>query len=104
MSMADREARLNAAVYRTYGVAALWTPAGGGPAVAVTVRHATEDEVLRIGETRGLVSKNIMYVRRSEMAAPTKDSTIETAAGTFAVQNTPQLTEDGQEWRFGVLS
>lgn len=102
MSQADREARLLAAVYRTYGVAALWTPAGGGAAVALTVRHGVEDETFRFGDSRGINRKNVMFVRVSEMAAPTRDSLIEAGGRIWAVLTAPMLEDGGLEWRFGV--
>jgi len=98
MSQADREARLLAAVYRTYGVAASWNPATGAPAVALTVRHDVTDEVTPMGQGQALQRTNIIFVRLSEMPEAVKGDTVVSPRGTYRLSRTPRLTDDGLEW------
>lgn len=98
MSQADREARLLRAVYRTYGVPASWTPAAGGDAVPLTVRHDTSDEITPMGQGQSLQRTNIIFVRLSELPEAAKSDTVVSPRGTYRISRSPRLTDDGLEW------
>lgn len=99
-AMADREARLLDAVYRTYGQQAVWTPVAGGAPLSPTVRHATEDVELEFGEGRTFARRNLIYVRRSEMPRAAKGDVIAIAQppSTHRVIAEPRLEPNGLEW------
>ena len=103
MGMADREARMLAAVYRTYGRSAVWTPAGGGEPLTPVVRHVQKDVVEGFGQGESLVRSNVLYVRVSEVTDPRQDDGVEVSrpAGgvdTFVITADPRLEPDGLEW------
>ena len=98
--MADREARLLAAVYRSYGLAAVWTPVGGGESVSPTVRHTTEDVEPEFGAGRDVRRRNLIHVRRSEVPAAAAGDlvAITTPPLAFRVIAQPRLEPGGLEW------
>lgn len=98
MSQADREARLLSAVYRTYGVSASWTPATGGAAVPLTVRHDVADDITPMGQGQALQRTNIIFVRLSELPEAAKDDKVASPRGTYRISRRPRLTDDGLEW------
>jgi hypothetical protein len=59
----DRRQRLKGAVYKTFGEAADWISAIGGDPISVRVIEASEDEVLRFGDSRLIVGTIIYQVR-----------------------------------------
>lgn len=87
------------AVYRTYGVPALWTPVDGGPTSTPTVRHEVEDQDLRFGEGRAMGRRNVLFVRVSEVAMPAAGDHVDIPAGSFSLKGEPALEPGGLEWR-----
>jgi hypothetical protein len=100
--MADpnaRRVRLLEGLYRTFGVAAAFTPAGGGTAIPCTVRPATEDTVLQFGLEQAIGDKNLLKVRVAEVAAPTaKSSFAITGGATLKVMGEPRKAHQALEW------
>lgn len=94
---AARRARLLAAVYRAWGVAAVWTPVGGA-ALTVTVRQRSEDELIDFGDSSALRRANRAWVRKSEVAAPATGDSFVSEEGTFRVIAQPRLEPNGLEW------
>jgi len=102
--MADpnaRRGRLLEVLYRTFGVGAEWTAAGGGSAVPCTVRPAVDDDQL-VGLGRGdiIAQRNLLKVRVSEVAAPAVNGifALTDDARLFKVMGTPRRAHSGLEW------
>lgn len=98
--MADREARLLDAVYRTYGLAAVWTPVDGSAATPLTVRHSTEDVEAEYGAGRDVRRRNLIHVRLSEAPAAAAGDRVAltTPPRAFRVIAQPRLEANGLEW------
>lgn len=106
MTMAGREGRMLAAVYRAYGRTALWTPADGGDALTLVVRHEVRDDVEGFGQGEALVRTNLVFVRCSDFVSPLEpmqDAIVEIAregggVDTFRIRAEPRLEPEGLEW------
>lgn len=96
--LADRRARLLDAVYRAYGEASVWTPAGGGVSSTPVVRRQAGDQVVSWGDSQAVMGTLILRVRRSEMAAPGEGDLVAIAPDTFKVIAEPRLEPIGLEW------
>ncbi|KQZ31722.1 hypothetical protein [Caulobacter sp. Root1472] len=96
--VADRRARLLAAVYASYGEDAAWTPGDGSDPVRIKREEAEQD--LQLGRSRVQVDTIVLRVRRSEVSAPSKGDqvvTVETAEA-FSLIAKPKLERFGLEW------
>jgi hypothetical protein len=96
--VADRRARLLAAVYVSYGEDASWTP-GDGPEPVRIKREEAEDD-LSLGQSRVRVDTVVLRVRRTQVSAPAKGDQVVTVdtAESFEVIAKPRLERFGLEW------
>lgn len=102
-ALADRRARLLAALYATFGEAAAWTSAASGAVTSLTVRRKGEDDQVGFGESAALVTKDMLRVRVADLAAPAEDDqvVVQLAAGgaeTVRVLAPPRRVRNGLEW------
>jgi len=100
VSVIERETRLLASVYRTWGEAALWTSVTGGPALPVTVIRLTDEEVQDFGQGSAIVGTALFRVRPAEVSNPLEGDSlaIPDRAETFEVIGEPVRTRFGLEW------
>lgn len=99
MGQADREARLLSACYRTYGVAASWTPKVNGEADAITVRHVIDDVEAAFGDSRAVQRTHFLFVRASERANPVRGDVVLISGVSFRVSAKPMMEPGGLEWK-----
>lgn len=107
MTMADREARMLDAIYRVYGLQALWTPAAGGPVTTPVVRYQTQDDVAGLGQSEILMRSEVLFWRASDEQRPTdpgQGDLVEVtrpsgALSSYRVLSDPRLEPEGLEWR-----
>lgn len=104
-ALQQRRARLLDALYDSFGEPARWTPAGGGAAVAVTVRRRGEDVDVGMGAAQALVWQDLIRVRRSEIAAASRGDQVEildpetgATLETLRLGADPRLVKNGAEW------
>jgi hypothetical protein len=100
---AERRATVLATVYATFGEPALWTPAGGGDAVSVTVKRADVDDVVQFGDSRAILPSLVLKVRRSDLGSPGQDDTVIVNPGagqeSFVIIAQPRRSPRyGDEW------
>jgi len=96
--VAEREARLLAAIYRTYGLAADWAPVGGGVVLHPTVRLVVEDVEVGYGDSFDIQRRTVVYVRLSEVPRATAGASVTIGASTYTVIAQPKLEKIGLEW------
>jgi hypothetical protein len=100
MSVADRDARLQASVYRTFGEAAEWDPVAGGEKLPVTVIRLTDTEMQDFGQGQVIVGTAIFRVRPTEVAAPREGDflRIPARAEAYSIIGEPIRTRFGLDW------
>lgn len=96
----DRRVRQLASLYATFGDAATWSAAGGGPAASVTVRWRDGDGEAAFGSSAVLAPKQFVRVRSSEVAEPQRGDLveIEETGQVLKVIADPALERNGGEW------
>ena len=77
------------ATFATFGVDALYTPAGGDP-VPVRVIARRPDTIVGFGETRIHAETATFEIRASEVASPRPDDQLIVDGQTFVVQGEPE--------------
>ena len=107
MSFTASRARLRAATFDLFGVAALWKAAGEDPGVAVQVRIDHGDDEADSGEARITVETTLVKVRRSQVACPAAGDRVQLTdaddiaalgASLFKIQNEPLRSKRGDVW------
>lgn len=78
MSVADRDARLQASVYRTFGEPARWISRLGGAPVEATVIPATAEEIARFGDSQAIIGTALFRVRPIEVPLPEEGDSVVT--------------------------
>lgn len=96
--VADRRARLLAAVYASYGEDAAWTPGDGLEPVRIKREEAQDD--LQLGQSRVRVDTVVLRVRASEVSAPAKGDQVDIVetAERFVLIGKPSLERFRLEW------
>jgi hypothetical protein len=87
-SPADLAALAIDPVFATLGVAATYTPPGGGAPIACTVIRRSPD--LDVGLQRAVIRGDLIEVRRAEVPAPQKGGTFALGAETLTVREDPR--------------
>jgi len=93
-----RRARLLASLYVSYGEAAIWTPAAGGPPIPVTIRRRGEEVDAPMGGSSALVWQDFIRVRRLELAAPARGDRVAIGEETLKIIAEPRQAKAGGEW------
>lgn len=96
--LADRHARLLDATYRAFGVAAVWSPVGGGADLTPVVRRQDGDGIVHWGESQALAAIQVLRVRRSEAPTPAEGDQVVVGSDTFRLIAEPRLETLGLEW------
>jgi hypothetical protein len=90
------------ATFATFGIDAVYTPAGGEP-VQVRVIARRPDTIVDFGETRIHAETANFEVRASEVANPRPDDQITVGGDTFVVQGEPERRDpDRLVWHLDV--
>lgn len=100
MSVADRDARLQASVYRHHGEPATWQAVAGGDLLPVTVIRFTDSEMQDFGRAQVIVGTAIFRVRPSEVELPVEGDLlrIPDRAEAFSIIGEPIRTRFGLDW------
>lgn len=83
--------------FRTFGRAAIYTPAGGDP-VAVTIILDAPVETVGLGATGARIPGYRAKLRKSEIAAPKRGDQVTSGGLTFKLQAAPTLDAEGLAW------
>lgn len=88
MSAADLAALAIDPNFEIWGLAASYTPPGGGSPVACLVIRKSPDQEIEVG--RGFMRGDMIEVRKSEIAAPAKGGTFTLGAEVLKVLDDPR--------------
>ena len=72
----DFDTLLHRPLFEVFGMAATYTPPGGGSQVACTIILDSRDRELEFGRGSPVMQGQILQVRRSELPAPAKGGTL----------------------------
>jgi hypothetical protein len=98
----DFDALLHRPLFEVFGVAAAYTPPGGGPSVACTVILDSRDRELEFGRGAAVMQGQTLQVRRSEVP-PAKGGTFAVGLVMLTVLDDPRSDDpDRHVWRMTV--
>lgn len=97
-ALQDRRARLLASLYAKFGEACDWTFEAGGAVKPVTVRRRSDDTDVAFGASDAVVDREIVRVRRAEIAMPAIGDLVSVDGGAFRVIADPRRSKHGLEW------
>ena len=90
------------ATYASFGIGAVFTPAGGEP-VSVRVIARRPDAIVGFGETRIHAETATFELRASEVANPRPDDQLTVGGQTFVIQGEPERRDpDRLVWSVDV--
>ena len=99
----DFDALLHRPLFEVFGVAATYTPPGGGSTVACTVILDSRDRELEFGRGAAIMQGQALQVRRVELPAPAKGGTFAVGSATLTVLDDPRSDDpDRHVWRMTV--
>jgi hypothetical protein len=99
----DFDTLLHRPLFEVFGIAATYTPPGGGSAIACTVILDARDRDLEFGRGAALMQGQTLQVRRSELPAPAKGGTFMISSSTLIVLDDPRCDDpDRHVWRMTV--
>jgi len=99
----DFDALLHRPLFEVFGVAAAYTPPGGGASASCTVILDTRDSELEFGRGSAVMQGQTLQVRRSELPAPAKGGTFAIGPATLVVLDDPRSDDpDRHVWRMTV--
>ena len=98
-SFADHAKRAIDAVFEHLGMAATYTPPGGGPGTACTILLDKREPDSQQGEGRPQAGILTIEVRKSEIAVPAKNGAFAVGVATYTVLDRPIADDpDGLIW------
>lgn len=98
------ELALDAQFHAPGSVEAVFTPAVGDPLPdPVRVIRSQPDERTDFGAGTVIQGTNIFLLRRSEVAAPRKNATLQIGGATFTLKGEALLDVEGLTWRMGAI-
>jgi hypothetical protein len=83
-------------VFRRFGRAAIYRPAGGGSTVACTVLVDAADDLATLGQGSFVAGQRIIEVRASEVASPKKGEAFDVGAERFVLVGAPARRDADQ--------
>jgi hypothetical protein len=99
----DFDTLLHRPLFKVFGVAASYTPPGGGSAIACTVIFDARDRELEFGRGAAIMQGQTLQVRRSEVSAPAKGGAFAVGPATLTVLDDPRSDDpDRHIWRMTV--
>ena len=99
----DFDALLHRPLFEVFGVAATYTPPGGGSPVSCKVILDSRDRELEFGRGAAIMQGQTLQVRRSELPSPAKGGTFTIGAETLTVLDDPRSDDpDRHVWRMTV--
>jgi hypothetical protein len=97
------DALLHQPLFEVFGLAAAYTPPGGGPSVGCAVILDSRDRELEFGRGSPVIQGQVLQVRRSELPAPAKGGTFAVGSATLTVLDDPRSDDpDRLVWRMSV--
>jgi hypothetical protein len=99
----DFDTLLHRPLFEVFGIAATYTPPGGGPSAGCTIIIDSRDRELEFGRGSAFMQGQALQVRRSELLAPAKGGTFAVGSATLTVLDDPRSDDpDRQVWRMTV--
>jgi hypothetical protein len=99
----DFDTLLHRPLFDVFGVAASYTPPGGGASVSCMVIVDSRDRELEFGRGAAIMQGQTLQVRRTEVSAPAKGGTFAVGSATLTVLDDPRGNDPNRHvWRMTV--